>query len=203
MFNNRWSTNLESLNLPKCHSLWLNKQEMRFQELFMKTLPVMDVDWKELWELDTNVLSATIMIFAKDVKLPQIILILSLKFGILARLLLKSLLLWMMSRRNLFTLMEEGTLCADLEIWFIMDWILLSNLWNKTLKLLRNRKRKRHQKNKRKKKKFSPNLLQLLNLQLIRKLAKKLSNSQRGKLKLVWLKSQWKKWWVKQGNKSK
>jgi len=154
MFNNRWSTNLEYLNIPKCHSLWLNKQEMRLQEWLMKTLPVMDVDWKELWGLDTNVLSATIMIFAKDVKLSQIILILSLKFGILARLLLKSLLLWMMSRRNLFTLMEEGTLCADLEIWFIMDWILLSNLWNKTLKLLRNRKRKRHQKNKRKKKKI-------------------------------------------------
>jgi len=59
----------------------------------MKILPVMDVDWKELWGLDTNVLFATIMIFAKDVKLKQIILILSLKLGILARLLSKSLLL--------------------------------------------------------------------------------------------------------------
>jgi len=187
MFNNRWSTNLGSLKLPKYHSLWLNKQEMRLQELFMNTLPVMDVDWKELWELDTNVLSATIMIFARDVKLPQIILILSLKFGILARLLLKSLLLWMMSRRNLFTLMEEGILYVGLEIWLIMEWILLSNSWDKTLKLLKNRKRKRNQKNRRKKQKINPNLIQFLSPQFIIKLSKKLSKSQKEKLKLLYL----------------
>lgn len=167
-------TNPEFLNVTNHLNLLSIHQNLK---LFIIILSVINAMLMIFKELDTNVPSAMIMIYAKNVKLSLIILILSSKSNILNKNLSKLLSSWKIKKILLKLMVKDSKWMVFLNL-FNMEWISLNNLAKDSIKIAledTNRSNKKKLKPKNKKEK--------LNLQFNKKCLEKLKKRKLRKLK--------------------